>query len=89
VRADSSEPWVKQLIDAVGSYFRESFGNPYYYWFFASFALAAMAFTPINNFSVAFSESVGMSNDTYGKLSALQLLLSFGQAYLVGWLCDR
>jgi MFS family permease len=88
-RVDSTEPKVKQLIDAVVSYFRESFGNPYYYWFFGSFALAAMAFTPINNFSVAFSESVGMSNDTYGKLSALQLLLSFGQAYLVGWLCDR
>src|SRR5262249_52956409 len=25
----------------------------------------------------------------YGKLSALQLFLSFGQAYFVGWLCDR
>ena len=86
---DSTEPKIQQLIDAIVSYFRESFGNPYYYWFFGSFALANMAFTPINNFSVAFSESVRMSNDTYFKLSALQLLLSFGQAYLVGWLCDR
>jgi MFS family permease len=86
---DSDEPRVKQLSEAIANYFRESFGNPYYYWFFASFALAAMAFTPINTFSVAFSESVGLSNDAYGKLSALQLLLSFAQAYAVGWLCDR
>jgi len=89
VRADSTKPKLRQLIDAIATYFRESFGHPYYYWFFASFALAAMAFTPINTFSVAFSESVGLSNDAYGKLSALQLLLSFAQAYPVGWLCDR
>jgi MFS family permease len=86
---DSNEPGLRQLFEGIVDYFRESFGNPYYYWFFASFSLAAMAFTPINTFSVAFSESVGLSNDSYGKLSALQLFLSFAQAYAVGWLCDR
>lgn len=74
---------------AVRTYFRECFGHSYYFWFFGSFALAAMAFTPINTFSIPFAQSIKMDMATYGKLSAIQLFVSLIQAYPIGWLCDR
>jgi MFS family permease len=80
---------TQRIWTAIETYFAESFGIPYYYWFFASFALATMAFTPINSFSIPFCLALGMSRDTYGKLSTLQFALSLAQAYPVGWLCDR
>ena len=80
---------AQPFIAASQTYFRETFSIPYYFWFFGSFALANMAFSPINNFSIPFCLALGMSRATYGKLSTVQFLLSLLQAYPVGWLCDR
>ena len=74
---------------AVHTYFSECFTKPYYLWFFFSFGLAYMAFTPINLFSLYFAQSVGMSMNTYGHFSTLQLFLSLIQAPIVGWLADK
>jgi MFS family permease len=78
-----------QFLNATGTYLSESFGNPYYLWFFASNALAIMAFSPINTFSLYFAQSVGMSDTGYGHYSALQLFCSLLQAYPIGWLADK
>jgi MFS family permease len=80
---------TQNFIEGVKTYFKESFSNPYYFWFFGSFMLAQMAFTPINTFSVIFAKAVGLSMQTYGYLSGAQLALSLVQAYLIGWLCDK
>ena len=79
----------ERLGGAVAEYCRECFTNPYYLWFFLSFLLAHMAYTPINLFSLYFAQSVGMSMATYGKFSALQLGLSLAQAPVIGWLADK
>ena len=80
---------AQRLGDATKTYLRESFGIPYYFWFFGSFALANMAFAPINSFSIPFCLALGMDRGIYGKLSTVQFFLSMVQAYPVGWLCDR
>jgi MFS family permease len=86
--------WAKRSFfgpfqHAMETYFRDCFTKPYYLWFFFSFALAHMAFTPINLYSTYFAQSVNMSMATYGKFSALQLLCSLIQAPIVGWLADK
>jgi hypothetical protein len=80
---------LSRIAAAVESYFRESFSNPYYLWFFASLALAEMAYQPINLFSIYFAKAVGMSIDVYGKFGALQLSISFLLAFPLGWLADK
>jgi MFS family permease len=78
-----------RFFGAVATYFRECLTHPYYLWFFLSFLLAHMAFQPINLFSYYFSQSVGMSDATYGKFSTLQFACSLVQAPIVGWLADK
>ncbi len=74
---------------AVETYVRDCFTKPYYLWFFLSFMLAHMAFTPVNLFSIYYAQSVGMDMTTYGKYSAIQLLCSMIQAPFLGWLADK
>jgi len=74
---------------AVQTYARDSFSNPYYLWFFFSLTLANIAFLPINNYSVPFSTSLGMSDKIYGHFSAIQLGCSMIQAFPIGWLADK
>ena len=76
-------------LSATATYLRECFGNSYYLWFFASNALAIMAFAPVNTFSLYFAQSVGMNDTGYGHYSALQLFCSLLQAYPIGWLADK
>jgi Na+/melibiose symporter-like transporter len=87
--APRSEPWLDRVSDSIAIYLRECFSRPLYIWFFVSFLLANMAFTPINLFSLYFSQSVGMSAAEYGKWSFVQLLCSLIQAPIIGWMCDK
>ncbi|HZZ43746.1 MAG TPA: MFS transporter [Tepidisphaeraceae bacterium] len=77
-------PW-----GATKMYMRECFAKPYYLWYFASVAVAQLAFQPINIFSLYFAGSVGVSDDRYGKLSAMQFALSLTLSYPLGWLVDK
>jgi len=80
---------VRQVVDGLGNYCRDCFALPYYRWFFGSYALSTMAAVPSNLFILFFAQSLGISMATYGKLTALQFVLSLVQAYPIGWLADR
>jgi MFS family permease len=73
----------------VVAYFKESFSNPFYVWLYAGTTLAALAFVPVNSFTVLFARSLGMSMETYGRYLALTYVISFALSYGLGWLADR
>ncbi len=79
----------RQFVGGIRTYARDCFSEPYYRWFFASFALTMMAGVPANLFTLYFARSLDLSMATYGKLSAIQFVLSLAQAYPIGWLADR
>ena len=74
---------------AISTYFRECFSQPYYLWFFFSFALTNLAFLPINLFYIYYCKSMNMGMGLLGKYGTAQLFLSLLQAYPLGWLCDK
>lgn len=76
-------------LRAAQAYLRDCFSKPYYYWVFACLIVPNLAFMPINTFNLYFSQSVGMSNDTYGKLIAFYFFLSLLQTVPLGWLVDK
>jgi MFS family permease len=83
VRSDHSS------LRAARTYLRDCFGKPYYCWIFAALILPPMAFQPIYTFNLFFSQSVGMTGDRYGKLTAMYFTLSLVQTLPLGWLADK
>ena len=79
----------RQMVEGLRNYCRDCFSLPYYRWFFGSYALSTMAAVPSNLFILFFAQSLNVSMVTYGKLTALQFVLSLAQAYPIGWLADR
>ena len=77
------------FTSAAIKYARECFGERRFGAYYLSLALANVAFQPVLLFSLYFASSVGMSNDTFGKITTLQLFLSLLQAYPLGWLADK
>ena len=77
------------FVTAVKSYARDCYSKPYYLWVFASMALAQLAFTPVNLFSVYAAESFGLSLATYGKYLVVMYTCSLFLAYPLGWMADR
>lgn len=71
------------------TYFRESFGIPYYLWFFALMTLSYMAFSSVNLFSVFFAQSLGMSTGTLGWCLGVTFFISLVLSYPLGCLVDR
>jgi hypothetical protein len=76
-------------IRAAITYFRDCFGKPYYLWVFASMILPGLAFSCVFGFNYRFSQSVGMSDGQYGRLTAFYFFLSMLQAIPLGWLADK
>jgi MFS family permease len=76
-------------LAAVRTYAHDCFTKPYYFGVFAAVILPNVAFLPINTYNLYFSQSVGMSQDIYGKLMALYFGLSLLQTVPLGWLVDR
>ncbi|XHR26822.1 MAG: MFS transporter [Chthoniobacteraceae bacterium] len=74
---------------AASDYFRNCFGKPYYLWFFAMMASAALANGPVNVFALFYAQSVAMSMAAYGKCLALTYVISLVLAYPLGALADR
>ncbi|MFZ4681198.1 MAG: MFS transporter [Terrimicrobiaceae bacterium] len=72
----------------VRLYFKECFSNSYYVWVFFTVMIAALAFFPVNAFSIPYAKSLGLSMDTYGKGLALTFLISLCMSYFIGWLAD-
>lgn len=77
------------FFSACKTYFRECYTNGYYLAIFLVTATAALAFTPINLFSVFYADSIGMSRQSYGDHLAITYVISLAAAYFLGWLADR
>ena len=70
-------------------YVKECFTHPYYLWVFVMMMFAAVAFLPVNVFSIPYANHLEVSMDTYGKFLTLTYLISLVLAYPLGWLADR
>ena len=79
---------VRGFIPAVKSYFRECFGNSYYWWFFGAMTVAGVTTGPVNLYSVFFATSVHLDLAMYGKCLAYTYIISLAMAYPLGWLAD-
>ncbi len=79
----------RHLASAVGTYFKESFGHSYYWWYFAATILAGLCVTPANLYNLFYGKSLGISMDEYGKYMAYSFVVSLVLAYPLGVLCDR
>ncbi len=74
---------------AIQSYFTDCFSQPIYLWFFAFNAFWVWGTQPLALFSLYFAKSLEMDMATWGKLAALQMVLSLLVSYPTGWLVDR
>ena len=74
---------------ATTTYLRDCFSKSYYRWIFALLLVSTFAFLPINTFNYFYAKSVGMTDDTYGKLMALYFFISLIQTLPLGWLVDK
>jgi len=79
---------VAGFLGEAGRYFRECFTNYYYVSVFIMIVAANMTFIPVNTFAIPFSNSLGVSEDMYGKSLALTFSISLTIAYFLGWACD-
>ena len=77
------------FFSACRTYFRECVSNRYYISIFLAYGFGFLAFIPINTYSVAYADSLGMSRQSYGDRVALTYLISLVLAYFLGWLSDK
>lgn len=77
------------FIAEVRTYCRECFTHPYYLVLFAMLTAAALAFGPVNVFSIPYARSLGVDMNVYGKMLAMTFLILLGLSWFLGWLCDR
>ncbi len=73
----------------VATYIRECFAQPFYLLFFAARTFGALAFSPLNAFSIFYAKSIGLGMDVYGKYVALTYAISIIITYTIGSLADR
>ena len=76
-------------FDAVKTYFKDGFGNPYYLWYFAALTLGILSSLPFNLYSFFYAGTVGVGADAYGKCIALTYTCSLLLSYPLGMLADR
>lgn len=76
-------------LQAVSTYFRETYTHSFYILTGCVVALAPLIFLPVNLFSVYYAESVGMSRQSYGEHVANGYTISLILAYLLGILADK
>jgi MFS family permease len=76
-------------MQAVRSYLRDCFANPYYLWVFMAFILCSLSFAPVNSFSIFYAKSLHMDMELYGNYIAASYVCSLALAYFLGSLADR
>ncbi len=77
------------FFSACRTYFRECGSNRYYISIFLAYGFGFLAFIPINTYSVAYADSVGMSRQSFGDHVALTYMISLVLAYFLGWMSDK
>ncbi len=76
-------------FDSIVIYFRECFSHPYYIWVFFGSIIGALSASPVNIYTVFYTQDVGLSLDGMGKMLALTYIISFTLCYFLGSLADR
>jgi len=76
-------------VDAVASYFKESFSRPYYVFVFVMLMTGSLSFIPVNSFSIPYASSLGMDMTAYGHCIAVTFAISLCLAYFLGWMADK
>ena len=76
-------------VDAIRSYFQDSFSHPYYLLLFVASLFCITAIAPFNIYSVFYAKSLGMSLDVYFKYLAITYGISLALSYPLGALVDR
>jgi MFS family permease len=82
-------PPAHSFIAPVKAYVRECFEELFFLVFFIATILGGLANVPVNQYSVYHATSVGLSDDVYGKATAISYVLSLALAYPLGLLADR
>ncbi|MEI6492549.1 MAG: MFS transporter [Verrucomicrobiota bacterium] len=77
------------FFPAMCGFLRDCFGKPYYILAFVTLAVPAIAFLPINLFSIFFAKSLKIPMDALGKWTATMFLVSLVLSYPLGVLADR
>ena len=77
------------FVNACKVYYRECYTHGYYLTVFLVTGVIALAFMPINLYSVYYADSINMSRQSYGDHIAITYMISLVSAYFLGWLADK
>ncbi len=80
---------VMKVFRSIVTYFRQSFSLPYYRWYMLAVALAALAFTPINFFSIQYAQKLNIGMDKYGFYLVITYTFSLIMSYFFGAVADK
>lgn len=78
-----------QVFGPVLTYFRQSFSISYYRLLIATLALATLAASPFNMFSILYAKSLNVDMGMYGKIIAITYCCSFILSFPLGVLADK
>ena len=86
---ESGHTAIGGFLHIVKGYFRESFGNPYFCWYFATVTLSGLTQAAVNGSSLLFAGSINMGLQWYGDCITLTFFISVFLSYAIGALADR
>lgn len=81
--------WTYRIFGAACNYFKQSFSIPYYRWLMLALMFSALSAVPFNNFALLYSNSIGVTDDAYGKVLALTYAISMIMTWPFGYLVDK
>lgn len=82
------QPVVQRVKTETVLYFKECFSNSYYLSVFLMLTAGALAFLPVNAFSIPFAHSLGVDMKLYGRCLAIGFSVSLCLTFFQGWLVD-
>lgn len=78
-----------RVAHSAADYLRQSFSLPYYRWYMAASAVASLAFTPVNFFSIQYAQKLNLGMDRYGIYLVITYCCSLVISFTLGILSDR
>lgn len=79
----------RHVMGSILAYLRQSFSIPYYRWIMIGMALSGLSFVPINSYSIQYTESLGISHQSYGIYLVATYAFSLILSFPLGALADR
>jgi maltose/moltooligosaccharide transporter len=77
------------LVANTKHFIKDSFSLKYYWWIIGFVVLSTMSFTPFNAVTLLYSNSLGITDETYGEFTAYAWLTSAAIAFCIGWMVDK